>query len=105
MSKFEEALDIMRDLHRQKNNDYSSAGEFDNFEITAKATGLSVEMVILVQIANKIARLNALNKTGKQPNFESLEDTWKDLATYSTIGYSYFLKDKKGTIKSNEPDR
>ncbi len=39
-----------------------------------------------VRMYDKLARLNHLTDTGNTPNYETLEDTLKDLANYAIIG-------------------
>jgi hypothetical protein len=78
---FEEMIDLVN----QKASDYADdADPFSNFENTATLTGLSVPQVFHVMISIKTERLRQL-MSGKAPNFESLEDTLKDLANYSAL--------------------
>lgn len=41
---------------------------------------------LLVRIGDKFERLKNLFKTGKRPQHESIEDSFKDLANYAVIG-------------------
>jgi hypothetical protein len=68
-----------------KASDYADdANVFSNFENTATLTGLTVPQVFHVMISIKTERLRQL-MSGKTPNFESREDTLKDLANYSAL--------------------
>ncbi len=41
---------------------------------------------VLVRVSDKVERLiNLTWKTDKEPNFESIEDTWKDIAGYAIL--------------------
>lgn len=75
----------MIDLVNLKAEDYAdSTNVFSNFENTAMLTGLTVPQVFHVLISIKTERLRQL-MSGKAPNFESMEDTLKDLANYSAL--------------------
>jgi hypothetical protein len=39
---------------------------------------------VLIRVSDKVERL--INLQDKEPNFESLEDTWKDIAGYAILG-------------------
>lgn len=70
-------LDPMVELLVKKNQDYHGAS-FD-LGITGN----------LVHIWDKVSRLKNMienAKNGKQPNFESIEDTYRDLIGYCVIG-------------------
>jgi hypothetical protein len=43
------------------------------------------ELGILVRISDKFERLNTLVMAGAEPNFESIDDTWLDIAGYATL--------------------
>ena len=47
--------------------------------------GLGQDNAVLTRITDKFMRLHTLYGTGREPNNESIEDTWKDLADYSVI--------------------
>lgn len=40
---------------------------------------------VLIRVSDKVERLINLAKRDKSPNFESLEDTWKDIAGYAIL--------------------
>ena len=43
------------------------------------------EMGIIVRSNDKFARIKNLNKTGKIPQNESINDTWRDIAGYAIL--------------------
>ncbi|HEY5267764.1 MAG TPA: hypothetical protein VII94_01365 [Candidatus Saccharimonadales bacterium] len=97
--KFDSILETMRALHDRKNHDYAQdSNPYSNFEATAATADVPMDKVFLIQIANKIARLNELAK-GKTPNNESVNDSRIDLAVYSALYASYFVEDIKTSKK------
>jgi len=79
----------MTELVRLKAEDYADdRNVFSNFENTALLTGLSVPQVFHVMISIKTERLRQL-MAGKTPNFESKEDTLKDLSNYCALWISW----------------
>ncbi len=83
VSVLNEAADVMR----RKAKDYTreDTDAFDNFREVARATGLTVDDVIRVHIANKQARLNNLFSRGGRAQFEPIEDTLLDLVNYAAL--------------------
>lgn len=71
----------------QKNDDYRvTEGEFSNFYFASDISGVSARDIILAQIGIKIGRIRGLlNGLNTDINFESLEDSIKDLAGYAVI--------------------
>ncbi len=69
-----EALDLSYLLDK-KNQDYSSAN-ISKFGLQG----------IVVRLSDKIERLSNLIKINGEGNFESIEDTLKDIAGYGLIG-------------------
>ena len=93
--KFDAILQAMKATHDKKSNDYAEDDNpYSNFETAAKAAGTTVDVVFRVMIGIKLARLNELEGKGKTANFESLEDTRRDLATYGALYASYYYKEK-----------
>lgn len=70
---FVDILDGMKELLIRKNKDYNGA---------SFRTGLVGNYCRLV---DKFDRLENLMKNSKEPNFESIEDTYKDIIGYCTI--------------------
>lgn len=94
---FDEVLNEMQDVHDKKNADYASDEDpFSNFTGVASATGLSVDMVFFTMIGIKVMRLKELVGVGKDPNFESVDDTILDLANYAAIWKAF-------RARGNEP--
>lgn len=77
---FEQAVTLiaseLTELMISKQRDYGKANILD-----------FGEQGVLVRVNDKLARLkNLLSPNGeKQPNHESIEDTWRDLANYAII--------------------
>lgn len=76
---FEEAIDSvfaeLRQILLSKRRDYGS-GNIEAFG----------ELGVLIRVADKVARLkNLLYDNPGQPENESLEDSWKDLANYGVL--------------------
>lgn len=75
---FEEALDIvlsrMRETMIKKNRDYgpNNIAKFGEYGV-------------LIRSNDKLERLINLYNTGRQPENESIDDTWLDLANYGLI--------------------
>jgi len=86
---FRDFINQQRDVMLKKGNDYAGEDRLANFKIAGIAAGLSPERQCLSLITTKIARLNNLlsNDQNVKPNFESVEDTVKDLANYSFLLY------------------
>ena len=88
-----ETNSLIEQLLVDKNNDYSTDEDvFSNFEKQAiiaavlrvdnkRAIGQIISAIIL-----KLVRLCNLIFGGKRPNFESVDDSWKDLIGYSLLG-------------------
>jgi hypothetical protein len=49
----------------------------------------------------KMLRAQSLLETGSTPNFESLEDTYKDMINYASFAVSYL----RGKMEGQDPDR
>jgi hypothetical protein len=85
------ALIEIHELHVRKSADYAADdSEFSNFEDTAELLGLSgfeaLEAAIF-NCAQKMVRLKSLRRNGRldEPENESVQDTYRDLAVYSVI--------------------
>lgn len=82
LSKFDEDVyDHMADLAMlliKKHNDYGPGN-------IANAPGGPING-LRVRIHDKIARINNLSDNKIDPNYESLEDSFRDLANYAIIG-------------------
>lgn len=72
----------------RKNEDYAPADEFSNFRQAGELAGVDVDTAILVQVGIKYTRLMKLVHSDT-PNFESVRDTFMDLAGYALIAAAY----------------
>ena len=89
-----EMLDKIKQIHAKKNEDYASVNPFDNFQRSAVVSewfNNRFDKVFVTLIATKLARLATLLNSDKQPNNESVEDSFLDLATYCIL-WSAFNK-------------
>jgi hypothetical protein len=71
---FEAVLNEMLQTFIKKNKDYGKGNILDTGEIG-----------ILFRINDKVRRLQNLITKDKNPENESLEETWKDIAVYAVI--------------------
>lgn len=55
---------------------------------------------VLVRLNDKLGRMKTLTKDGRDPNHESLQDTWDDAANYGLIG-AVMHEDEQNPNKSN----
>lgn len=76
VERFREIAASMADLYERKNSNYG-----DSFGILYQTLG---PISGLVPLHNKINRVTSLIK-GDRNDFESLEDTFKDLASYAIM--------------------
>lgn len=92
---FVEILDRMKDIHNRKNQDYSkNDSAFSNFEqaaVIASWVNDPVMKVFFTMIGIKLSRIANLMNKDTTPNFESLDDTFLDNETYSTLMHAYWL--------------
>lgn len=92
-SFIDQALTDLFEVLRKKNSDYKvTTSEFSNFHYAGDIAGISTRDVMLAQIGIKLGRLRGLTQSGKDPEWESVEDTAKDLAGYAVILYAYYLE-------------
>jgi len=75
----------LTNLVEAKAHDYADDGNvFSNFEGAARLTGLSPAQVFHVMLGIKMERIRQL-MSGKNPKFESIEDSLMDLANYAAL--------------------
>lgn len=85
---FQECLTIVQ----SKAKDYANDNDcFCNFKHIASMSKLPVWQTFMVFMCCKIARLNELLSSSKEPNNESIEDSLKDLINYAAL-LSVWLK-------------
>lgn len=90
-----DAFAAIDNIATKKSKDYTNLDPFENFEIVAKATGLTVEDVFHVFIATKLSRLQNLHTKGQPPINESMSDSILDLATYAVLYLAWNQKEYK----------
>jgi hypothetical protein len=97
--EFDSALIIIKAMHDKKRADYSDPdNRFSNFELSSTFANVSVPQTFEVLLGIKQARLIELLKSNKEPNNESLLDTYLDRAIYAILAYVYM----KGSATNNE---
>lgn len=86
-------MDIVQ-TNRRKRKDYAVDGSpFSNFDTTAAGLGIEgfgAKESAIFNVLQKLARLSSLRANGRldDPQNESVEDTYLDLAVYSIIAYA-----------------
>ena len=91
--------DIMK-ITASKRSDYANTDVLSNFKgvsTAAKALGIDIgksEQYALYMVLLKIARLTNLLNSGKAPNNESIDDSFKDGINYFKLAYCCYLDEK-----------
>lgn len=91
--------DIMK-ITASKRSDYANTDVLSNFKgvsTAAKALGIDIgksEQYALFMVLLKIARLTNLLNSGKAPNNESIDDSFKDGINYFKLAYCCYLDEK-----------
>lgn len=92
--EFIELLDKMKAIYEKKNKDYASiSNPYENFERSAILSSWfsdSVDKSFVNLIGTKLARLATLLNKTKDPENESIEDSFLDLCTYCALWSSYY---------------
>lgn len=79
-------LDDMYTLMTSKGRDYSGKDHtWHSFEEAARLMGVSPEMSFKILLGTKITRMTSLLQAGYPPTFESLDDTFQDMANYIVL--------------------
>lgn len=87
MSEIQRSVDLLVQTLAGKNRDYAGgAGEFYNFEQAAEFANVTMIDVVNAQIAIKLTRIKNL-KIG-QATYESVRDSYLDLAGYAVIAHA-----------------
>lgn len=101
---FYPTLSEMKELLTKKGDDYSgNRHQWMSFVIEAMMTNLSVDTIFMASFARKLSRLISLYDNGNSPNFESVEDSWKDLLGYLILFVSYQRWAKVQNASSDNP--
>ena len=86
------------DLQLKKSQDYQS----DSSNITQAMHYRRGVDTIHDIILGKITRATSLLESGKDPNFESLEDTYKDMINYASFAVSYMRGKMEGQVSGRD---
>lgn len=98
---FYKLLEKMAETHDKKNHDYANNDNpFQNFERAAVIVSWftnPVDQTFAAIIGIKLSRLAELRSAGKEPNNESVEDSFLDNANYNAIWAAWDIwNNKKG---------
>ncbi len=92
---YSDAFEVMR----KKNADYSQEDNpYSNFEFTAEASGVKVEQVFLMQIADKMARMRECFGKPVVVLDESLIDTLRDTINFCALCAGYINKKEPNSV-------
>lgn len=103
-----QSLDTIRELHLRKNQDYAASDNpFSNFEFTEFVLShfnSDRDKSFIWPIATKLARLSTLLNSGNNPNNESIEDSFLDIATYVLLWKADYARrsEKQGTNPTSQ---
>jgi hypothetical protein len=95
-----ESLVVLKEcaeMQTKKSQDYQSDGSNVTQSMHYRRGVDTIHDVIL----GKVMRATSLLESGNNPNFESLEDTYKDLINYSSFAVSYI----RGKMEGQQPGR
>ena len=95
MKERKESVKVLQeciDLQLKKSQDYQS----DNSDITQAMHYRRGVDTIHDIILGKVIRATSLLESGNDPNFESLEDTYKDMINYASFAVSYMRGKMEG---------
>lgn len=84
------------ELQKRKGEDYQSS---QSNVVQAMHYRRGVDTIYDI-MHGKMMRAASLLESGKEPNHESLEDTFKDLINYASFAVSYM----RGTMDGQDPD-
>ena len=95
-----ESLKVLQEcaeLQQKKSQDYQSQ-ESTVLQAMHYRRGVDTIHDILI---GKLQRATSLIESGQAPNFESLEDTYKDMINYASFAVSYM----RGKMEGQDPSR
>jgi hypothetical protein len=101
----EEFLDKGKSIMGRKSQDYTTSERYENFTRSAEVSSWfarDIDKVFVTLITVKLARLASLLGR-KEPNNESIEDTFTDLINYSALWGGCFSSQIKRTEKIKCP--
>ncbi len=91
-----EILDKIEQIHKKKNEDYAANDKpFENFQRSAMLGNwfnVDSDKSFAILIGTKLARLSTLLNSRNEPNNESIEDSFTDLATYCILWQAYYKR-------------
>ena len=104
--EFDDALDELKMLHDAKNHDYATADNpYQNLEGVSKI-GIEPWRGIVIRLMDKFERVQQYCVNGELAiKSEGLEDTFKDIAVYSTLAMILFRKDQEKQQELTELER
>ena len=93
--EFDDALDELKMLHDAKSHDYATAeNPYKNLEEVTRI-GIEPWRGIVIRLFDKFMRVEQFCKSGELAiKSEGLEDTFKDIAIYSTLAMILFRKEE-----------
>ena len=96
---FDNALDELKMLHDAKNHDYATAeNPYKNLE-GVERIGIEAWRGIVIRLMDKFERVQQYCVNGELAiKSEGMEDTFKDIAVYSTLAMILFRKDQERTM-------
>ena len=97
--EFDDALDELKMLHDAKNHDYATAeNPYKNLE-GVERIGIEAWRGIVIRLMDKFERVEQYCTNGELAiKSEGMEDTFKDIAVYSTLAMILFRKEQERTI-------
>lgn len=95
-----ETFDKLKELHIKKNQDYTgeSPDPFFNFNVSTDIHSLfknEQDKTYATMIGIKLGRISALLNSGKEPNNESLLDSFDDLIVYTALWKANLMRRTK----------
>ena len=104
--EFDDALDELKMLHDAKNHDYATADNpYKNLEGVARI-GIEPWRGIVIRLMDKFERVEQYCTNGELAiKSEGMEDTFKDIAVYSTLAMILFRKDQEKHQELTELER
>jgi len=98
--QFVTVLDEIRQLHLRKTQDYGADDDaFANIRFGAEVVNIEPWQACLVRICDKVQRLKAFCHNGRV-EFDGLEDTLLDLASYAVIAEVERRRGARGPAES-----
>ena len=100
MAEEKESLKVLKEcmeMQIKKSQDYQNP---DSNIVQAMHYRRGVDTIHYI-ILGKVQRATSLLESGKDPNFESLEDTYKDMINYCSFMVSYM----RGKMEGQDPNR